>query len=92
MNIGSRQGRSHTSESQPRRDKEREVWPEEAETRHQTRMKLIREQSQRTRQALKLESKDLAEYSTLVVERMFLELCELNPEWEVRKKLVQQVS
>ncbi|KAH7909084.1 DnaJ domain-containing protein [Hygrophoropsis aurantiaca] len=73
-------------EEKERRIKEREVWARQAKERSEARMKERAQLYEDIRKA----KEEKALYA-VVVEKLYQELCDRNPEWEIRRKQVLQV-
>jgi len=70
-----------------RRNKEREEWARQAKERSEARMKARADLLEETRKV-----KEKKELHARLVEQFYQELCDRNPEWEMRKQEVYQRS
>jgi DnaJ family protein C protein 17 len=78
------------SEQQIKRMKDREEWARKAEAQYQERMKVLKEHARSDREQVREQVQDISEYATMV-QKMLQELYDQNPEWEERRRKVQQV-
>lgn len=70
-----------------RRDKEREEWARQTKERSEARMKARTGLYENIRKM-----KEKEETHTKLVEQFYQELCDRNPEWEIRKREVLKVA
>jgi len=77
------------SEQMVKRMKDREEWARKAEVQYQERMKALKEESRLAREQTREKTQEVEEYADMV-KKMLKELCAQNPEWEERKRQVQE--
>ena len=69
---------------------DRKEWARKAEEEHQERMKGIRERNRKEKEETERKAEEMAQYAGMV-ETMLQHLCSLSPEWEERKRAIQEV-
>lgn len=78
------------SAEQAARMKDREEWARQQEEEYQARMAEIKEHNRILREQMTFRMRESKE-NAAKIERMIIELCDLDPVWESRRRAVQEV-